>query len=226
MSKRAIWSIGILAWLVVLAAATLVDRTVAEWVKARAADTVHSPWHVLFNKSSFLMVTLKLPGYFYFTMVLAVILWALHPRHVEALALVLLSGTLGGLLYCVVKWLVGRHRPVNGIEPFHFTPLAGGLKGLFISPPNLSFPSGHATLSFATAASLAILIPRWRWAFFLAASLVAIERVLENAHYVSDVVAGAGLGVISAGLVQMWLKSMSARAQEVGASATPPNVAG
>jgi len=211
MSKRAIWALGIVAWLAVLAAATIVDRSVAEWVKARAADTVHSPWHVCFDKRGHLMTIVRLPGYFYFTLVVAGILLILHNRHGGAAALLLLSGMLGGLTYCVVKWLVGRHRPVNGIDPWHFTPLAGGLMGLFKSPPNLSFPSGHATLSFATAAALAILIPRWRWAFFLAASLVATERVLENAHYLSDVVAGAGLGVISPRLIEMWFRAIAVR---------------
>jgi membrane-associated phospholipid phosphatase len=214
MSKRALWALGILAWLVLLTAATLLDRTVAEWVKARAADTVHSPWHMFFNKNSLLMTVLKWPGYFYFTMVLAVVLWILHRRHVEALALVLLSGVLGGLLYCAAKWLVGRHRPVNGIDPFHVTPFAGGPWGLLKSPPNLSFPSGHATLAFATATSLAILIPRWRWVFFLAASFVAAERVLENAHYLSDAIAGAGLGILSAALVATWLNAISTRSRE------------
>lgn len=224
MSNRATCALGILACLAILAAAALVDRAVAEWVKARAADALHSPWHVLFDKRGLLMTILRLPGYFYFTIVLAGILWILHVRRGEAAALVLLSGILGGLLYCVVKWVVGRHRPVNGIEPFHFTPLAGGWMGLFKSPPNLSFPSGHATLSFATAASLAILIPRWRGAFFLVASVVAAERVLENAHYVSDVLAGAGLGVISAGLVQMWLKALSTHPRGLEAGVAPRNV--
>ncbi len=189
----------------------LVDRTVAEWVKVSAADTLHSPWHMVFDKTSLLMRVLRLPGYFYFTMALGLVLLVLHVRRGGAAVLVLLSGILGGLLYCVVKWLAGRHRPVNGIDPFHFTPLAGGWMGLLKSPPNLSFPSGHATLSFATAAALAFLIPRWRWAFFLAASLVAAERVLENAHYVSDAVAGAGLGLCSAWLIEMWLKSIPVR---------------
>jgi membrane-associated phospholipid phosphatase len=204
-------AVAILAWLAVLAAAALVDRPVAEWVKSRAADTVHSPWHMLFDKHSIAMTMLRLPGYFYFTMAVAAVLWIMHVWRWRAAALVLLSGILGGLLYSVVKWLVGRHRPVKGIDPFHFTPLAGGWIGLFRSPPNLSFPSGHATLSFATAAALAVVLPTWRRAFFLAASLVAAERVLENAHYVSDVVAGAGFGVVSACLVEHWLKAISTR---------------
>lgn len=189
MSKRAVWILATFAWLAALvAAALLLDRTVAQWVK------LHPP----FDKRLFLVWVVKLPGNFLFTLAIALLLLLFHPRRQSAAALLLLSAVLGGLFYTVIKWLVGRHRPVNGIEPFHLDELAGGLKGLFVPPPNLAFPSGHATLSFATAAALCILLPRWRWLFVLLAAVVCAERVLENAHYVSDVIAGAGLGVLAA----------------------------
>ncbi len=60
----------------------------------------------------------------------------------------------------------------------------------------LSFPSGHASSSFATATSLAYAygakagIPA-----FALASFVAASRVNENIHWLSDVVAGAALGI-------------------------------
>jgi membrane-associated phospholipid phosphatase len=83
--------------------------------------------------------------------------------------------------------------------------LIGGWNGLFRQPA-LSFPSGHATLAVATAVSLTILLPRWRWIWFLIALMVAVERVLENAHFVSDVVAGVGVGTVSALLANHLLK--------------------
>ena len=62
---------------------------------------------------------------------------------------------------------------------------------------NLSFPSGHAALAFATAAALAMLWPRsrWRWVAYVVAAIVAAERVAENAHWLSDTVGAAALGV-------------------------------
>ncbi|WP_374000166.1 phosphatase PAP2 family protein [Bdellovibrio bacteriovorus] len=60
----------------------------------------------------------------------------------------------------------------------------------------LSFPSGHASSAFATASSLAYAygykagIPA-----YAAASFVALSRVNENIHWLSDVVAGAALGI-------------------------------
>ena len=96
-----------------------------------------------------------------------------------------------------MKWIVGRHRPVRGIEPFTFHPFPGGIAGLFHSQAGLSFPSGDATLAFATAASLSILFPRWMPAYYAVALIVALEPACwRTAHYVSEVVAGAGIGVI------------------------------
>jgi membrane-associated phospholipid phosphatase len=104
------------------------------------------------------------------------------------------------LLYTVCKWTAGRQRPVKLIDPLRFNPFPNGWRG-FLDEPNMSFPSGHTCLAFATAASLGICVPRWRFVFYPLAAVVAAERVAENAHYVSDVVAGAGLGTLSAYLV-------------------------
>jgi membrane-associated phospholipid phosphatase len=53
---------------------------------------------------------------------------------------------------------------------------------------------------------LSILWPRGAWVFFLGAVLVGVERVLENAHYPSDVFAGAFLGIIAAWITQELLR--------------------
>lgn len=60
----------------------------------------------------------------------------------------------------------------------------------------LSFPSGHSSSSFATASSLAYSYG-WKVGVpaYAAASFVAISRVNENIHWLSDVVAGAALGI-------------------------------
>ena len=62
-----------------------------------------------------------------------------------------------------------------------------------------SFPSGHASASFTTATVL------WRhlgWKVGLPASTLAAyasaSRIQQNAHYVSDTLFGAALGIASA----------------------------
>jgi membrane-associated phospholipid phosphatase len=60
-----------------------------------------------------------------------------------------------------------------------------------------SFPSGHTSAAFATAA---VLHRRWGWKAgvpaYLVASYIGVTR-LENSHYLSDVTFGAALGIAS-----------------------------
>ena len=58
-----------------------------------------------------------------------------------------------------------------------------------------AFPSGHSSASFATAAVLERHLGYRAWPTFLVASYVAMSRVHDNRHYVSDVIFGAGLGI-------------------------------
>ena len=149
-----------------------------------------------------------------FTLAVALALITWHRDSWRAAGLLALSALLGGLLYTFAKWFAGRQRPVVRIDPLRFNPFINGWKGFF-DEPNMAFPSGHATLAFATAATLGIVIPRWRYAFYALASVVAVERVVENAHYVTDVIAGAGLGTLSAYLTY-WILLRLTRRREPG----------
>lgn len=60
--------------------------------------------------------------------------------------------------------------------------------------PTPSFPSGHATISFALATSVTLTFPCIGWIMFIPAVFVAFGRVYVGVHYLSDVVVGALLG--------------------------------
>lgn len=62
-----------------------------------------------------------------------------------------------------------------------------------------SFPSGHTSNAFALATTLALHYG-WKAAVpaYLGAALIAYSRIVNDKHYLSDVVAGAALGIIVA----------------------------
>lgn len=64
-----------------------------------------------------------------------------------------------------------------------------------------SFPSGHATVSFALAFVLARRFPRYAAVFYVLAFGVALARVGLGSHYPSDVAGGAILGVAAGHLI-------------------------
>ena len=91
-----------------------------------------------------------------------------------------------GIIGTSVKYAVGRVRPVSATSTFEFKPFSG----------NQSFPSGHVTQAFTVATAIAENYPEW-WVQALCyggAGLVCYARIEQNAHYTSDVVAGALLG--------------------------------
>jgi len=62
-----------------------------------------------------------------------------------------------------------------------------------------SFPSGHAARAFLIATLAVFLGPGWlAIALWIWAPLVSLARVAMGVHYVSDVIAGAMLGVLVA----------------------------
>jgi membrane-associated phospholipid phosphatase len=61
-----------------------------------------------------------------------------------------------------------------------------------------SFPSGHASIAFSSAAFLQM---RYGWTYgvpaYLVAAFVGYTRVATDQHYVHDVVAGAAIGIMA-----------------------------
>ncbi len=98
-----------------------------------------------------------------------------------------------GLVNDALKILFGRARPylwLNGdMSGFHM--LRYGAKFA-------SFPSGHTATSVAAAIILSAIFPRGRYVFAIFAALIALSRIILDAHYVSDVIAAFAVGGIVA----------------------------
>ena len=111
-----------------------------------------------------------------------------------------------GAMSEATKFLTSRQRP-NAYDPNNTQPPNDVFYGPAIfngrnaaSGFGSSFPSGHTTAAFSAATVFAyeykdeILIPVIAYS---AASLVGISRITQNAHWTSDVIAGAFLGYIT-----------------------------
>lgn len=69
---------------------------------------------------------------------------------------------------------------------------------------DFSFPSDHATASFAIAAAFLVHGLSRRGLFFLAAAmLIGLSRVYLGTHYVSDILGGAATGFLAAALIRI-----------------------
>jgi membrane-associated phospholipid phosphatase len=65
-------------------------------------------------------------------------------------------------------------------------------------------PSGHSATAFSLAFCLSKLYPRGRVLWFSFALLLASSRIMVDAHYLSDVFAGAALGWLIAKLFSQY----------------------
>jgi len=97
---------------------------------------------------------------------------------------------LSGLVTHVLKFVVGRARPALGVGPESFDLFS-------LLGPNQSFPSGHASAAATLAVLLGLYFPTARWVFYFYALCVGLERIVNNRHFTSDVLAGFVIGASS-----------------------------
>jgi len=111
-------------------------------------------------------------------------------------AIVLAGGEAGA-----IKMIAGRARPYASIDnAANF----GFLRGLR-DDKYRSFPSGHTASAFAFAATVSSETQRWwpstRWIIgpilYSGATLTGMSRIYNEAHWASDVMAGAALGTLT-----------------------------
>jgi membrane-associated phospholipid phosphatase len=94
----------------------------------------------------------------------------------------------GGVITPFLKEAVGRSRPSAHLGVYDFHPFSGAA----------SFPSGETTQAFVVGSVVAAEYPK-PWVEIVSygtATLVAYARMRENAHFASDVLAGAIIGTV------------------------------
>ena len=119
--------------------------------------------------------------------VIAIFIWIYDPPKRKYLVVLAAGMVLSTSIYYVLQHSVGKLRPVvtSGVVTYLVFPQGWTQHG------NLSFPSGHATNASTLTAFLTLLYPRAKWLFFGMMVACGIARVYFNAHYFSDVYAGA-----------------------------------
>jgi undecaprenyl-diphosphatase len=118
-------------------------------------------------------------------------------RHRPAVVVwTLVAAVTSALTTDVLKAATGRSRPdVDMLVP---------------RPQSESFPSGHASSSFACATVRGAFEPRLRVPLYVLATLIALSRTYVGVHYPLDVLAGAAWGLLLGWLVVRALRRLEA----------------
>jgi undecaprenyl-diphosphatase len=90
-------------------------------------------------------------------------------------------------LFRALKRTSRRKRPCD-IEPHCWASI--------LPPDKYSFPSGHSITAFAVSVSLGMFYPELQVCLLLAAFLIAASRIILGMHFLSDVLAGSGIGLL------------------------------
>lgn len=164
-----------------------------EWQKMRREAQAHN--RRAEGRAESVLYVAAVPGTLGFAAVVAVVAAVLHRNGRFWGSLVVWTSLAAGGSYGLIKWTVGRMRPILDVGAFELRPFPDGWSGLIFPPENLCFPSGHTTLAFAVAHCLGGAWPRGKRLFYVLAGVVGLQRVLTGVHYPSDVVAGVAVGL-------------------------------
>lgn len=111
--------------------------------------------------------------------------------------IVIWAPMLGGLVSTLLKLVVRRERPDAHAGEYVFRPWTDATW----DSSGLGFTSGHSAVALGGAFILSMLYPRLAPLWLLGAALCGLSRLMTQAHFFSDVVGGAVVGLACAWLV-------------------------
>ena len=132
-----------------------------------------------------------------------ILLWFIGQRFWKDWSMIQFVGISGlAVIVMSLKFMIRRRRP------------EGEWGGIYRNTDPHSFPSGHAARAFLIAVIDTALGPLWLAVLlWIWAPLVSLARVAMGVHYLSDIVAGAFVGLVVAVIgLQFtgWILSVSA----------------
>ncbi|PYJ10334.1 MAG: hypothetical protein DMF06_06665 [Verrucomicrobia bacterium] len=125
--------------------------------------------------------------------------WRRSKKWMRIAAAMIVACALAGAVARVVKISTGRARPSVQTE--------AAWNGPNFRARYNAFPSGHTAASTAFFATLVLACWRIGAPFLVIPLLIAFSRMYVAAHYLSDVVCGAMIGLLTACLVARWILS-------------------
>ena len=168
-----------------------VDRAVDLWVHQHWAAT----W--VFQAGTYISYAAK-GSYFRLGLALGFVLIlivdpGLNRGWTKGLLYVCTTGAVAIIIGEGWKYLLGRYRPVmlfeHNLYGLHFLSSKWALN---------STPSGHTLRAFSLLTALSLLWRRGAVVFLSLATLIGVSRVVVTAHYPSDVLFGAFIGIFTA----------------------------
>lgn len=134
------------------------------------------------------------------------VIWVLTPEYRYRVPQLLAASIGAGLASNLVKMLISRQRPrafdlssTSVMETFGTV-----LPALRAGPGGQSFPSAHSATAVGFAVALAICFPRGKRLFAALAALTCVSRMYVEAHFLSDVLVGASVGLLIGQRVMQW----------------------
>lgn len=118
-------------------------------------------------------------------------------------AFIFISWLMASIITIILKNILSLHRPPHFFKEI-FMQCSGQTEFIY----NNSTPSGHTTAAFAFFAALALL-SKYKWAqfaFFIAALMVGLSRIVLFVHFYYDIYFGAIIGSVTAFIVYYLLE--------------------
>lgn len=182
------WLLGIVIVALIIATAFYFDETVRQFMLAHQN---HSLRKFMENVSRFG----DWPEHFALGAILAAIAhWRGNRQWTRILVAMLLALAIAGLIGRVIKISTGRARPSVKTEQMWNGPH-------FSNSKYHSFPSGHVDASVGFFGVLLLARRRIGLAFLPVPILIGLSRLYLSAHWLSDVICAAVLGILSALIV-------------------------
>jgi len=134
-------------------------------------------------------------AFFYFTRK------GIYNIHTRFFQLIAITVPVTNLVKATLKYAFGR---INtrfwlqhpGAREFHWFHGSAAYSG---------FPSGHMAVFTVLVIALSIFYPRYKTLYGLFLALLAFALIVTNYHFISDIIAGAYVGVIVHSFTQYWL---------------------